>query len=77
MKNFQTNNEILKLLPVRSTIINQYGNKTQASEKMYLSLIYYLKQAYICNGVLSYEYLYHCPALCQIMCVCVCVCVFR
>ena len=47
--------------------------KTQASYKIYLSLIYYLKQTYIPNGVLPYEYLYHCPALCQIICVCVCV----
>ena len=75
MKNFQTNNEILKPLPVRSTNINRYEKKTQASYKMYLSLIYYLKQTYIPKGVLPYEYLYHCPALCQIICVCVCVCV--
>ena len=62
----------MKSLPVRSTNINRYEKKTQASYKMYLSLIYYLKQTYIPNGVLPYDYLYHCPVLCQIICVCVC-----
>lgn len=62
----------MKNLPVRSANINQYEKKTQASYKLYLSLIYYLKQTYIPNGVLPYENLYHCPALCQII-VCVCV----
>lgn len=39
MKNFQTNSEVLNLLPVRSTNKNGYEKKPETSYKMYLSLI--------------------------------------